>query len=105
MLALSLEGGCGAALYTIDVIAAETVVAEAEQAGAADLAPYELYAAREYLQKAREEASEASYEDALRYAQAAGRLAREASALAQRRRDEQAGARRVVERETPGGTQ
>jgi hypothetical protein len=84
------SGGCGAAIYTVDVVSAESVVAEAEQAGAAELAPYEYYAAREYLTEAHEEASEASYEDALRYAQAAGRLGREARELAQRRRDERA---------------
>lgn len=86
----SVASGCGATLYTVDVISAESVVAEAEQAGAAELAPYEYYAAREYLTEAHEEASEASYEDALRYAQAAGRLGREARELAQRRRDERA---------------
>ena len=103
-LGLVLSSGCGAALYTIDVIAAETVVAEAEHAGAPELAPYEYYAAREYLTEAHEEASEASYEDALRYAQIAGRLAREARVEAQRRRDSRAVDHdRDIENERPGG--
>lgn len=103
-LCLGLSSGCGAALYTIDVIAAETVVAEAEHAGAPELAPYEYYAAREYLTEAHEEASEASYEDALRYAQIAGRLAREARFEAQRRRDERTVDHdRDVDDEVPGG--
>jgi hypothetical protein len=87
---LALASGCGATLYTVDVISAESVVAEAEHAGAAELAPYEYYAAREYLTEAHEEASEASYEDAWRYAREAGRLAREARAIAQQRRDQRA---------------
>ena len=66
--------GCGAVVYTADVISAGSVVAEAEAAGAAELSPYEFYAAREYLTKAREEASEAAYEDAIRFADEAGRL-------------------------------
>jgi hypothetical protein len=93
--------GCGAALYQIDVITAETVVAEAEHAGAADLAPYEYYAAREYLAEAHHEASEAAYEDALRYAQIAGRLGREARRIAQEHREDRS-ADRDIEREQPG---
>ncbi len=68
--------GCGAVVYTADVISAGSAVAEAEAAGAAELSPYEFYAAREYLTKAREEASEAAYEDAIRFADEAGRLGR-----------------------------
>ena len=84
LILLTLVGGsgCGATLYQVDVLTAEAVGAEAEQAGAADLAPYEYYAAREYLAEAHHEASEAAYEDALRYAQIAGRLGREARRLA-----------------------
>ena len=68
--------GCGAVVYTANVISAGSAVAEAEAAGAAELSPYEFYAAREYLMKAREEASEAAYEDAIRFADEAGRLGR-----------------------------
>lgn len=71
-----MSTGCGAVVYTADVISAGSVVAEAEAAGAAELSPYEFYAAREYLTKAREEASEAAYEDAIRFADEAGRLGR-----------------------------
>jgi hypothetical protein len=97
---LSLSG-CGAALYQIDVIAAESVVAEAEHAGAAELAPYEYYSAREYLAEAHHEASEAAYEDALRYAQIAGRMGREARRIAQEHREDRA-ATRDIENEQPG---
>ena len=71
-----MSTGCGAVVYTADVISAGSVLAEAEAAGAAELSPYEFYAAREYLTKAREEASEAAYEDAIRFADEAGRLGR-----------------------------
>jgi hypothetical protein len=96
-----LASGCGAALYQIDVITAETVVSEAEHAGAAELAPYEYYAAREYLTEAHHEASEAAYEDALRYAQIAGRLGREARRIAQEHREDRAAAR-DIDHEQPG---
>jgi hypothetical protein len=100
---MALTGsGCGAVLYQIDVITAETVVTEAEHAGAAALAPYEYYAAREYLAEAHHEASEAAYEDALRYAQIAGRLGREARRIAQEHREDRA-ADRDIEHEQPGG--
>lgn len=62
-------------LYTVDVIPAEGLLAEAEQAGAEETAPFEYWSAREYLRKAHEESSEASYEEAVRYAQTARRFA------------------------------
>ncbi len=72
--------GCGPVWYTAEIISAESIVSEAEQSDAAELSPYEYYLAREYLVKAREQASEASYEDAVHYAQEAhqaGALARD----------------------------
>ena len=60
--------GCGPVLYTANVISAGSAVAEAEQAHADLRAPYEYYGAREFLLKAREEASEGHYEAAVRYA-------------------------------------
>lgn len=72
--------GCGPVWYTAEIISAESIVSEAEHADAATLSAYEYYLAREYLVKAREQASEASYEDAVHYAQeahAAGVLARD----------------------------
>lgn len=103
-IAAATLSGCGAALYQIDVISAESVVSEAEHAGAADLAPYEYYAAREYLAEAHHEASEAAYEDALRYAQIAGRLGREARRIATEHHEDRDAAR-DVEHEQPGGSQ
>lgn len=73
VLAVALAGvvalpGCGPVLYTANVISAGSAVAEAEEAHADLRSPYEYYAAREYLLKAREEAAEGHYEAAVRYA-------------------------------------
>lgn len=86
--------GCGPVWYTAEIISAESIVSEAEHADAADRSPYEYYLAREYLVKAREQASEASYEDAVHYAQEAHR----AGALA---RDQ---ARASLRDDGPGGS-
>lgn len=75
---LTLAPGCGPVLYTANVISAGSTVAEAEEAHADLRAPYEFYAAREYLLKAREEASEGHYEAAVRYAGHAVELAQRA---------------------------
>lgn len=68
---LALAPGCGPTLYTIDVFSASRTVERAAAAEAADRAPYEYYSARAYLEKAREEASEGHYQDALHYAHTA----------------------------------
>ncbi len=80
LLVGAAASGCGPVWYTAEIISAESIVSEAEQAEAADRAPYDYYLAREYLVKAREQAAEASYEDAVHYAQEAhraGALARD----------------------------
>jgi hypothetical protein len=72
-LIASAVAGCGGIWYTAEIIAAGSVVEEAEHSDAADHSPYEYWIAREYLDKAREEAGGASYEDAIHYAQEAHR--------------------------------
>jgi hypothetical protein len=67
--ALALAG-CSAAAAVQNVKAA-AAVERAREAGTAKSAPYELAAAQAYLAKAREEASEAQYVDAIRFAKAA----------------------------------
>ena len=74
----ALASGCGPVLYTANIISAGSTVAEAEEAHADLRAPYEFYAAREYLLKAREEASEGHYEAAVRYAGRAHELGQRA---------------------------
>ncbi len=77
--------GCGPTLYTINAIPASSAVAEAEEAGAVENAPYEYWYAHEHLIKAREEASEASYEDAANYADLAEEFGTKARELGRRR--------------------
>jgi len=80
-----VAAGCGPTFYTINTIPAASAVAEAEEAGAVENAPYEYWYAHEHLMKAREEASEASYEDAVRYAEMAEEFGSKARELARRR--------------------
>lgn len=47
-------------------------------------APYEYYAAHAYLEKAREEALEGGYEDAVRFARRAARLGQRAIDVSRR---------------------
>lgn len=56
--------GCGNAIYGVKASSASNKVEEAHELGAEKLAPYEYYYAREHLEKAEEEAAEASYGDA-----------------------------------------
>ena len=50
------------------VLPAARAVEQAREAHAEELAPYEFHYAEEHLRKAREEESEASYQDAAAYA-------------------------------------
>lgn len=93
MLACVLLPACGPSLYTFQIIPASSAVHSAEQAGAAEHAPYEYWTAREYLEKAAEEANEGNYQDAIRFAE----RAREMGDLAQ----EQTSQRMRERRETP----
>jgi hypothetical protein len=75
--------GCGPVTYAVDVHSAEDIVAKARAENADYYAPYELYFAEAQLAKAREEAAEGHYEDALEMvsvAEAYGRRALERSA-------------------------
>ena len=74
----SAAAGCGPVWYTAEIISAGSIVAEAEGADATEHSPYEYWIAREYLDKAREEAGGGSYEDAIHYAQEAHRYATDA---------------------------
>ena len=87
VLALVLAG-CGPTLYTVRIVPAARAVEQARQAGAEEHAPYELAYAEAYLDKAREEAAEASYEDAMRFAETAEEFGEKARALARRRLQE-----------------
>lgn len=77
--------GCGPTLYTVNILPASRVVEQARAAEASKHAPYEYYYAQEHLAKAREEASEANYQDAIRFAEAAEEYGVKARDLARRR--------------------
>jgi hypothetical protein len=72
-LALASMGasGCGGTLYAINASSAASRLEEAKELGAEQLAPYEYYYAKAHLEQAQIDASEASYSDAVDYAETA----------------------------------
>jgi hypothetical protein len=82
---LSMLAACGPSLYTFNAIPASSAVEQARVANAAEHAPYEFFIAQSYLDKAREEAAEANYQDAIRFAERANELGTKARDMAQRR--------------------
>jgi hypothetical protein len=82
---LFVATGCGNTLYAIQANAADSKLEEARELGAEKFAPYEYYYAKEHLEKAKEEAADADYSDAIElastceeYADKAIRLSRDA---------------------------
>jgi len=61
--------GCGNAIYAVQVSSASSRLEEARELRAEELAPFEYYMAVEHLQKARSEAAEADYGDAIVFAE------------------------------------
>jgi hypothetical protein len=90
VVSLALASGCAPTVYSVHVLPAARVVEEAEQAGAAEHAPYEYYFAQAHLTQARRAAAESAYQDAIRYA----KVAAEHGRLAQRRARERMAAAR-----------
>lgn len=87
--AFAVLGGCGPMIYSVNVMPAERVVHQAEEAGAPEHAPYEYYYARAHLRQAREDAGEAAYQDAIHNAKIAEEYGVKARDLARRRMREQ----------------
>lgn len=83
--AISTLVACGPTLYTFNIVPASSTVEQAAQANAAEHAPYEYYTARSYLDKAREEAAEANYQDAWHFAERANEYGTKARDIARRR--------------------
>lgn len=82
LLALCLlTAGCGNTLYAFQVGSASSKVVEAQELGAEKLAPYEYYYAKEHLEKAREEAANADYGDAIDLAEVSEEFADKAIRL------------------------
>ena len=82
-LVLAGAQGCGGVYYAATVNAASARVEEAREIGAEQLAPYEYYYAKAHLEQAQVEASQASYGDAIHFAEAADEYAGKAIDLAQ----------------------
>jgi Domain of unknown function (DUF4398) len=68
-VAAMAAAGCGNALYSVQANSASGKLEEARELGAEQYAPYEYFYAKEHLQKARTEAAEADYGDAVDLAQ------------------------------------
>jgi hypothetical protein len=68
------------------LVAAEHRLEGAREENARWYAPYEYYFAEVHLAKAREEAAEASYEEAIRYAKTASEFSERALEIARRKR-------------------
>jgi hypothetical protein len=60
---------CGNAIYAVQANSASSRLEEARELRAEELAPFEYYMAVEHLQKARSEAAEADYGDAIVFAE------------------------------------
>ena len=78
--------GCGPALYIASIRSAEQKLEEARDENARWYAPYEYYYAEAHLKQAQEEAAEASFEDAVRYAKTARDFSERALEITHRRR-------------------
>lgn len=72
-------------MYTVAINEATMAVEEARQAGAPTAAPYEFHYAQAHLDKAREEAGQAEYQNALDAAAVAREYGIRARDLARRR--------------------
>lgn len=72
-------------MYTVNMLPASRAVEEAAEAHAAENAPYEYYYAKAHLDEAEQEASQANYQDAVRYAKTAEKYGKKARDLARRR--------------------
>lgn len=77
--------GCGPIGYTVTVLDATEAVEEARQAGAATTAPYEYYYAQAFLDKAREQAGQAEYQNSIELSGTARQYGQRARDLARRR--------------------
>src|SRR6185503_12759758 len=84
LVAVALLGlgssGCGL-MYAIKASSAASKLEEAKVLGAEELAEYEYFYAYEYLEKASEEAADASYGDAIEMADVANEYAEKAIEL------------------------
>jgi hypothetical protein len=81
VLASFVSLGCGGTIYAIQANSASNKLAEARALGAEQLAPYEFYYAKEHFEKAKSEAAESDYSDAINFAEASEEYAEKAVRL------------------------
>ncbi len=81
-LCVACAAGCGPIQYAAQIDAATAKLAEARDANARWFAPFDYYYAEAHLAQARREAAEASYEEAITYAEIAERYSRRALRVA-----------------------
>ncbi len=74
--------GCGNTIYAVEVSSAANKFEEAESLGAEQYAPYEYYSAKQHLEKARTEAAEADYGDAIDLASTSAEFSEKAIRIA-----------------------
>ena len=79
---------CGPALYSHHVLRASANLAQADEAAAAEEAPYEFHYADEHLKQARREVGYSDYQAAVKCARIATEYAEKAIEIANRRRRE-----------------
>jgi hypothetical protein len=81
-----VAAGCASAAAAVRTSRATAAVERAAKSGAGEEFPYEMTLAQAYLAKAREESSEAQYQDALRFARLSLENAERAVELQRERR-------------------
>lgn len=79
--------GCGHAVFAMEIRSASMRLAEAREVGAPELAPYEYYYAEAHLEKAKQEAAEADYGDAIELASTSTEYAEKAIELSETARE------------------
>ncbi len=79
--------GCGHGLFAIHERNAASKLVEARELGAPDLAAYEYYYAEAHLEKAKQEAAEADYGDAIDLAETSEKYAEKAVELSRKARE------------------
>jgi hypothetical protein len=78
--------GCGNAIYAFQANSATSKLEAARELGAEQYAAYDYYMAVEHLQKAQEEAADADYSDAIRFAEICEAHAEKATTLSRHAR-------------------
>ncbi len=81
LVLLAVGGGCVGTVYAVKANGAASRLEQAKTLKADELAEFEYYFARENLLKAQEEAAEASYGDAIMFADLAAEYAEKAIEL------------------------